>query len=140
MHPTQKKNNNTLQAWCFFKKHKHQTKQKLSCFSKSFFSKKHQTKKTQLEKTQALQQRLQRNISPKASKTGQSGQSPLGPLPTSRAASPDPEVPRKHPQKTGDLGKMVFLCFVCFFLGFDVDFFLGCKIGDFFGKITWNDR
>ena len=55
-----------------------------------------QTIKDIVQEQLALQQRLQRNISPKASKTGQSGQSPLGPLPTSRAASPDPEAEKRQ--------------------------------------------
>jgi len=51
-----------------------------------------QTIKDIVQEQLALQQRLQRNISPKASKTGQS---PLTGKPTSRAASPDPEAEKK---------------------------------------------
>lgn len=108
------------------------TKQQNSDVSQKCFipEQKHQTKNS-AEKTQALQQRLQRNISPKASKTGQSGQSPLGPLPTSRAASPDPEVPRKHPQKNGDFWGRWFSFVLCFFLD-SMLIFRGVKLEMFF--------
>ena len=135
MHPTQKKNNNTLQAWCFFKKHKHQTKQKLSCFSKSFFSKKHQTKKLSWKKPRPCNNVCSATSHPKPPRRV----NPVNPCwarcPPRGRPHPIRRCPGSTPKKPEIWGRWFSFVLCVFFWGSMLIFFGGVKLEIFLVKL-----